>query len=52
VQYEKWRAAVLAPGPQTNWTSSIEVSFQPQGLRLAFRSGREELDEQSTQAPN
>lgn len=52
VQYEKWRAAVLAPGPQTNWTSSIEVSFQPQGLRLAFRSGREELAEQSTQAPN
>jgi membrane-associated phospholipid phosphatase len=52
VQYEKWRAAVLAPGPQTNWTSSIEVSFQPQGLRSPFRSGREELAEQSTQAPN
>lgn len=29
VQYEKWRAPVLAPGPQTNWTSSVEMTFSP-----------------------
>jgi hypothetical protein len=29
VQYEKWVAPILAPGPQTNWTSSIEVTFHP-----------------------
>jgi hypothetical protein len=31
IQYEKWLAPILAPGPQTNWTTSIEISFQPQG---------------------
>jgi len=29
VQYEKWNYPVLAPGPQTNWTTSIGVTFQP-----------------------
>jgi hypothetical protein len=29
VQYEKWRAPILAPGPQTNWTSSVEIAFWP-----------------------
>lgn len=29
VQYEQWRAPLLAPGPQTNWTSSFEVTFWP-----------------------
>jgi hypothetical protein len=29
VQYEKWRAPLLAPGPQSNWTSSVEVTFWP-----------------------
>ena len=32
VQYEQWKAPLLSPTPQTNWTSSIEISFQPQGL--------------------
>jgi hypothetical protein len=29
VQYEKWLAPILAPGPQKNWTSSVEVAFYP-----------------------
>jgi membrane-associated phospholipid phosphatase len=29
VQYEKWRAPILAPNAQTNWTTSIEVAFSP-----------------------
>jgi hypothetical protein len=29
VQYEKWKAPLLAPGPQSNWTSSVEVTFWP-----------------------
>jgi len=31
VQYEKWLAPLLAPGPQTNWTSTVEIGFQPRG---------------------
>jgi len=29
VQYEKWTAPILAPTPQTNWTSTIQVTFWP-----------------------
>ncbi len=29
VQYERWLAPILAPGPQTNWTSSVEIAFYP-----------------------
>ncbi len=29
VQYEQWRAPLLAPGPQANWTSSVEVTYWP-----------------------
>jgi len=29
VQYEKWRAPILAPSPQTNWTASVQVGFWP-----------------------
>jgi hypothetical protein len=29
VQYEKWLAPLLAPSTQTNWTSSVEVTFWP-----------------------
>lgn len=29
VQYEKWLAPVLAPGPQTNWTTSVQLVFRP-----------------------
>ena len=29
VQYEKWFAPILAPTPQTNWTSSVDVTFWP-----------------------
>ena len=29
VQYEKWLAPILAPTAQTNWTSTVEVTFWP-----------------------
>jgi hypothetical protein len=29
VQYEKWLAPILTPTAQTNWTSSVEVTFWP-----------------------
>ena len=29
LQYEGWVAPILAPGRQTNWTSSFEVTFYP-----------------------
>jgi membrane-associated phospholipid phosphatase len=32
VQYEKWLAPLLAPGPQTNWTASMQVTFYPHSL--------------------
>ena len=40
VQYEKWLAPVLAQTPQSNWTSTIQISFQPHGLNLPLRSTR------------
>jgi len=38
VQYEQWLAPVLAPTAQTNWTSSIGISFQPHNWSLPFHS--------------
>jgi membrane-associated phospholipid phosphatase len=38
VQYEQWLAPVLAPTPQTNWTSSIGISFQPHNWSLPFHT--------------
>jgi membrane-associated phospholipid phosphatase len=32
VQYEKWIAPTLAPGPQTNWTSTLQITFYPPDL--------------------
>jgi len=29
LQYEKWFAPILAPTPQTNWTSSFQITFYP-----------------------
>ena len=34
VQHEKWLAPVLAATTQSNWTSSVEIGFQPPHLRL------------------
>jgi len=33
VQYEKWRAPVLTVNPQSNWTSSIEITLWPKSLK-------------------
>jgi hypothetical protein len=33
VQYEKWFAPVLAASPQTNWTSSVEITLWPKSLK-------------------
>ena len=29
VQYEKWSAPILAPTAQSNWTSTVQVTFWP-----------------------
>jgi hypothetical protein len=31
VQYEKWNFPIVASQPQTNWTSSLSLSFWPRG---------------------
>jgi Capsule assembly protein Wzi/PAP2 superfamily len=33
VQYEKWFAPVLVPSPQSNWTSSVDVTFWPRSWK-------------------
>lgn len=38
LQYERWNYPLLAPGPQTNWTSSLGLSFYPLDLRLPLHS--------------
>jgi len=32
LQHEQWTAPLLAPTPQTNWTSSVGITFQPDRL--------------------
>ena len=32
LQYEKWFAPILTPAAQTNWTSSLSVTFWPRSL--------------------
>ncbi|HXY13600.1 MAG TPA: capsule assembly Wzi family protein, partial [Terriglobales bacterium] len=44
-QYEKWLAPVLAPGPQTNWTTTMGISYQPKGLSLPFRTNHQGQDQ-------
>lgn len=44
LQYEKWNYPLLAPTPQTNWTSSIGLNFYPQSLRLPVQAGQQGLD--------
>jgi hypothetical protein len=29
IQYEKWNIPVLAPTPQSNWTTSVQIGFWP-----------------------
>jgi hypothetical protein len=36
----------LAPGPQTDWTSSVGITFQPHGLVVPFRSRQQVEDEE------
>jgi membrane-associated phospholipid phosphatase len=35
VQYERWNIPVLAPVPQSNWTTSIEIGFWPKEEKRA-----------------
>jgi Capsule assembly protein Wzi/PAP2 superfamily len=44
VQYEQWLAPVLSPAAQTNWTSSIGISFQPHNWSLPFRTGHDSAE--------
>ena len=48
-QYEKWLAPVLAPTSQTNWTSTIGVSFQPRGLSVPIHGSRKDQDQGADQ---
>jgi hypothetical protein len=41
VQYEKWLAPVLSPTAQTDWTSSIGITFHPHNWNVPFRSERD-----------
>ncbi len=34
IQYERWLAPIVAPGPQTNWTGSFQVQFWPDAWKL------------------
>ena len=36
VQYERWMFPVLQPNQSTNWTASVQISFQPERI---FRTG-------------
>jgi hypothetical protein len=33
LQYERWDAPVLAPTPQSNWTSSVQLTFWPRSWK-------------------
>ncbi len=41
VQHETWLAPVLAPTRQTNWTSSVGISFQPHDLSVPLHLGQQ-----------
>lgn len=46
LQHEQWTAPLLAPTPQTNWTSSLGITFQPGRLfSRASNSGAMTLTE-------
>lgn len=49
LQYEKWLAPVLAAGPQTNWTSSLQVTFWPNWSKRVGALGQ--IDHSSDQNP-
>ena len=49
-QYEKWLAPVLAPIAQTNWTSTLGISYQPRGFNLPFHSSHKDKDPGTDQA--
>jgi len=44
VQYEQWLAPVLALTSQSNWTSSIGISFQPHNWSVPFHTSRQDQD--------
>jgi hypothetical protein len=37
VQFENWFAPLLASTPQSNWTASVQISFQPDGWSYPLR---------------
>ncbi len=42
LQYERWLFPVIQPNQTTNWTASVQISFQPQTLLHAGKAPREE----------
>ena len=45
IQYERWVSPILAPGPQTNWTSSVEINVTPHGFGLPLHGGARSHEE-------
>lgn len=37
VQFEKWNYPVLAPEPESNWTTSVGITFWPKNWRIQTR---------------
>lgn len=52
-QYEKWNAPILSPTPQTNWTSTIGISYHPPHISLPFHAsaGANDSNSQVSRAP-
>jgi len=48
VQYERWFAPVLSSTPQTNWTSSIGIDFQPHNWATSFHRDADGQDKDPT----
>jgi membrane-associated phospholipid phosphatase len=40
LQYDRWKAPILASGLRTNITTSVQVTFWPKDWKLAARSGK------------
>jgi len=48
VQYEKWKAPLLAPTPQTNWTSTVAIAFWPRRGANRFMERNTSMNETET----
>jgi len=47
-QYEKWKAPLLAPTPQTNWTSTVAIAFWPRAWSNRFMEWNSSVNKTET----